>query len=233
MGSSADRRVVVDVERLRSLHPAIGSRVARIALGTLAGDRFVGFEHVHRFLEFVRSGRPGSAVSLPGQQAVHQGDRVLLGPEPERRAPAKPRGGPEGAKRGPESPIPLSIPGEVVLAGEGWAVSADLAEGAGALAHANGLTALVRGVEGPLAVRTRRPGDRFQPPGLGGRSRKLQDYLVDRKVPRADRDVLPLVVDRDDRIVWIVGHAVAEGLRAAGPSPGVILLKARQLGGEV
>jgi tRNA(Ile)-lysidine synthase len=92
---------------------------------------------------------------------------------------------------------------------------------------------MVKGLEGPLAVRTRKPGDRFQPPGLGGRFRKLQDYLVDRKVPRSVRDRLPLVVDRDDRIVWIVGHAVAEGLRAAEPSPGVIFLIARHLGGEV
>ena len=58
----------------------------------------------------------------------------------------------------------------------------------------------------PLAVRFRRPGDRFRPPGLGGRSKKLQDYFVDRKVPRADRDRVPLVVDGDDRIVWVVGQ---------------------------
>jgi tRNA(Ile)-lysidine synthase len=82
-------------------------------------------------------------------------------------------------------------------------------------------------------VRSRKPGDRFQPPGLGGRSKKLQDYLVDRKVPRTDRDFLPLVVDSDDRIVWVVGHGVAEAFRAPSPSPGVILLKARRLGGEV
>lgn len=56
---------------------------------------------------------------------------------------------------------------------------------------------------------------------------------MDRKVARPERDLLPLVVDRDDRIVWIVGHAVAEGHRAGAPSRGVILLKAKYLGGEV
>ncbi|HEY0875073.1 MAG TPA: tRNA lysidine(34) synthetase TilS [Vicinamibacterales bacterium] len=232
-GSSADRHVFVDAPRLSSLHPAIASRVARIALEALAAGRFVGFEHIHRFLDFVRSGAPGSAVSLPGQQAVHQGDRVLLRPEPRRRSAGKPPEAPSGAKGGPESPIPLSIPGEAVLARQGWAVQADFAESAGDVVPTDGLTALVTGVEGPFAVRTRKPGDRFRPPGLGGRSRKLQDYLVDRKVPRSVRDLVPLVVDRDDRIVWIVGHAVAEGLLATDPSPGVILLIARHLGGEV
>jgi hypothetical protein len=56
---------------------------------------------------------------------------------------------------------------------------------------------------------------------------------VDRKVARQERDSLPLVVDSDDRILWVVGHAVAEGMRSPEPSPGVILLKVRRLGGEV
>jgi len=82
----------------------------------------------------------------------------------------------------------------------------------------------------PLAVRTRRPGDRFQPPGMGGKTKKLQDFFVDRKVPRETRDAVPLVVDGQDRIVWIVGLSVAEDFRVAAPSQGVIFLKARRLG---
>jgi tRNA(Ile)-lysidine synthase len=66
---------------------------------------------------------------------------------------------------------------------------------------------------------------------MGGRGRKLQDFLVDRKVARNERDSLPLVVDGDDRIVWVVGHAVSEEFRVTEPSQGVILLKARRLGG--
>jgi tRNA(Ile)-lysidine synthase len=40
-----------------------------------------------------------------------------------------------------------------------------------------------------LTVRTRRPGDR-----LAGRSKKVQDVLVDAKVPRAERETWPMVV---------------------------------------
>jgi tRNA(Ile)-lysidine synthase len=83
----------------------------------------------------------------------------------------------------------------------------------------------------PLTVRSRRRGDRLQPAGLGGRRKKLQDLLVDRKVPREQRDSVPLVVDGDGRIVWVVGLAVAEDFRVTEPLQGVILLKARRLGG--
>jgi tRNA(Ile)-lysidine synthase len=56
-----------------------------------------------------------------------------------------------------------------------------------------------------LAVRTRRPGDR-----LAGRRKKVQDLLVDAKVPRADRDAWPLVVAGDD-VVCVPGIAEAPG----------------------
>jgi tRNA(Ile)-lysidine synthetase-like protein len=50
-----------------------------------------------------------------------------------------------------------------------------------------------------LAVRTRRPGDR-----LAGRTKKLQDVLVDAKLPRAERDDWPLVVG-DEGVVAVPG----------------------------
>lgn len=56
-----------------------------------------------------------------------------------------------------------------------------------------------------LEVRARRPGDR-----LKGRSRKLQDVFVDAKVPRADRDAWPVVVEEGE-VVAVPGLAEAPG----------------------
>ena len=60
-----------------------------------------------------------------------------------------------------------------------------------------------------LAVRTRRPGDR-----LAGRRKKVQDLLVDAKVPRAERDRWPLVV-LGDEVVAVPGVAEAPGWEGA------------------
>jgi tRNA(Ile)-lysidine synthase len=84
----------------------------------------------------------------------------------------------------------------------------------------------------PLTVRSRQPGDRVRPLGMGGREKKLQDVLVDRKVAREERDSLPLVVDSADKIVWVVGETVAEDFRVTEASQAVIFLKARRLGGQ-
>jgi tRNA(Ile)-lysidine synthase len=56
-----------------------------------------------------------------------------------------------------------------------------------------------------LAVRGRRPGDR-----LAGRRKKVQDLLVDAKVPRSERDGWPIVVAGDD-VVSVPGIADAPG----------------------
>ena len=58
-----------------------------------------------------------------------------------------------------------------------------------------------------VTVRRRRPGDRFVPYGMSG-TRKLQDYFVDLGVAVWERDEQLLVLG-DDRIAWILGHAVS------------------------
>ena len=81
---------------------------------------------------------------------------------------------------------------------------------------------------GPLAVRNRRPGDRFKPVGRGG-TKKLQDFFVDRKVARALRDTVPLVVDETDRIVWVAGFGIDEAFRVTDPAQAVLILRLKQV----
>jgi tRNA(Ile)-lysidine synthetase-like protein len=61
---------------------------------------------------------------------------------------------------------------------------------------------------GALSLRTRRPGDRFQPLGMR-REKKLQDFFTDAKVPRTWRDRVPLLVS-ERGIVWVAGHRIAD-----------------------
>jgi tRNA(Ile)-lysidine synthase len=68
---------------------------------------------------------------------------------------------------------------------------------------------LLESDEPELEVRSRRPGDR-----LAGRRKKVQDLLVDAKVPRAERDEWPIVV-RGDEVVAVPGVAEAPGWEGA------------------
>jgi tRNA(Ile)-lysidine synthetase-like protein len=72
---------------------------------------------------------------------------------------------------------------------------------------------------GPLTLRTRRPGDRIRPQGAGGRSRKLQDVLVDGGVPRHVRPGLALLATGDGVVLWAPGPGGRRGDAAlVGPA---------------
>lgn len=62
-------------------------------------------------------------------------------------------------------------------------------------------------INGALAVRTRQPGDYFILPG-GGR-KTVKSYLIDKKIPREERERLLLLAD-GAHILWIVGRRISE-----------------------
>lgn len=110
---------------------------------------------------------------------------------------------------------PLPLPGEVALAG-GWRLLARH--------HAAGSQPpwqqpgdphhlwLPLDAFQPLSLRPRRPGDRMQPFGLAG-SKPIPDLMTDLKLPRPARGGWPLLVDAQDRILWLVGRRAAEACR--------------------
>jgi tRNA(Ile)-lysidine synthase len=228
----------LDIAGLLRAPRALASRVVLGALQRQAGSRPIHFDHVERVFALAAAGG-GGAISLPGQDAVRSGAVIVL----RRRRSVPLRGrlahrSGEAAKVGNTFAFSLSIPGEVALDPQKLTVTAERLPGTDA-ARARPMKWAARGAEVgvaaaalrlPLAVRSRRPGDRFRPLGAPG-ARKLQDFFVDRKVPRGERDTVPLVVDASDRIVWVVGQTVAEDFRVTDPSRGVILLKVRHLGG--
>ncbi|MBV8083914.1 MAG: tRNA lysidine(34) synthetase TilS, partial [Chloroflexi bacterium] len=111
--------------------------------------------------------------------------------------------------------VPLPVPGEVPLDGIGVICARNVE-------MTNG-TIDAEAVEGPLRVRSWRPGDRFQPLGMGG-SKKLQDFFVDEHVLREERGRVPLVVD-GSTIVWVAGMRVNERYKVTPATTRAIRLR--------
>jgi tRNA(Ile)-lysidine synthase len=84
---------------------------------------------------------------------------------------------------------------------------------------------------GVLVVRGRQPGDRMRPAGGPG-SQKIQDLMVNRKIPRLDRDRIPVITNEEGRIAWVVGLAVGEEFAVQPHTTDVLLLQATRSGGK-
>ena len=214
----------LDVARLKGAPGPLRRLVLWRTMNQAAGGRSVSFGHVEAALQLLEADH--GAVDAPGHRVERLGPRLVL--------TGRPRGAVNLGNPANLFRYPLSVPGEVQLAEAGCSVAAELEAGPGdAKAPARsgkGPMALVRRdrFRLPLAVRNRRPGDKFRPVGVGGR-KKLQDYFVDRKVALRRRDRVPLVVDGLDRIVWVAGYGIDEAFRVTDPSQGVLLLRLRQV----
>jgi tRNA(Ile)-lysidine synthase len=217
----------LDAGALAAMPTGLARRVAHLALRLRAGGRFVGFEQAERLVALSR-GELRGPLKLPGQRAelVEPGRLTLTS--------TTGRGVREEERTSSSRTffrVSLSIPGEAVLA-DSRVVSSELRPGdlvAMGLDAPNvnpGTAVLDADLVSGLSVRFRRPGDRFRPLGLAGH-KKLQDFFVDRKVPRAERDRTPLVVDGSDRVVWVAGHAISGDFCVSGHTRAVVILKLR------
>lgn len=80
-----------------------------------------------------------------------------------------------------------------------------------------------------LAVRSRRPGDRFLPFGAPG-ERKLKEFLIDAKVPSDIRDRIPLLVSGEDTILWVAGLRSSEKRKVTSSTRRMLVVWVRTRG---
>jgi len=219
--------IEIDARSLSRVPPAIGRRVLRGVIGEIAPGTAVGAVHLQAVWDLVQADKLKGKLNLPGL-AVERRGRVLSvrtsGIEPGTPGTAgRSLSNKEGAA------LTLEVPGSVDVPAAGVTITATRRAGAlDVKAPFGDRRACLQAdsVHPPLSVRTRRPGDTFRPLGAPGR-RKLQDVLVDRKVPRDERDRVPVVVDARGRVVWVAGVALAEECRVTAPEAGVVILELR------
>jgi len=74
-----------------------------------------------------------------------------------------------------------------------------------------------------LFVRHRRPGDRFQPLGMSA-PKRLQDFMVDAKIPRSWRGRIPIVCS-PKQIVWVAGWRIDDRVKTTQASRDILHLE--------
>ena len=201
---------------LSKLHPALQRMVLRRAYILVAGDaRRLRESHLKAMADAAGRRSSGQTLQLPGGWRLHVTyDFLRLTKNPALECPYPPLTG----------EYPVSLPqstGEVAVTRlEGWEISIQIVTTPGAeqIAQARpfaaylGPSALGPEALGPgLQIRSRRPGDRFQPLGMTNQ-KKLQDFFTDDRIPVSWRDRVPLLIT-ERGIAWVVGHRISEWAR--------------------
>jgi len=240
-----DNAVYLVKKQLAALPVALQSQLLRTALARLAGDAR-DIEAVH--IEAARSllNKPaGKEVSLPRGLICRGGyDELVIARLPSVTGGARFVPATEGhcqsrpvlTKQSQHPPcpfpplpgeFPITVPGETVF--PGWRVTAGIVrERAAGPPRADSAEAIsadfdLQKIGTELFVRQRRPGDRFRPLGMS-MSKKLQDFMVDARIPRAWRAHIPIVCS-PHQIVWVVGWRIDDRAKITETSKEILRLE--------
>jgi len=196
LSSSTDGEVRFDRRLMATLSPAMARRTVRAAvLAAFPEASRLEFDHVEAIVYGLTD--DGFSRDLPeGLRAFTEYATLVVARMGEEVAP---------------EPALLEVPGSAGLGGRGemraaWADPGDVPTGSfEVLVDAGRLTG------GPLVVDGPRDGDRFRPLGMSG-TKKLQDLLVDEKIPRRLRAGVPVVRD-GGKVVWVAGVRIGESVK--------------------
>ncbi|ADB50098.1 tRNA lysidine(34) synthetase TilS [Conexibacter woesei] len=187
-GAEREARATIPLARLQALAPALRRLVVQRLADGAAGRPVAG---AARHADAIAALRPEGLSMLDvggGVRAVAEYGVVRME-----------RGG--AAEEPAPDPVRLPVPG--VVAFGGWEVRCEETP----VAPADGV--LDRAALGgeQLLVRPWRPGDRIAPVGLGG-TKSLQDLFRERRMPRAQRRLVPVVACGEE-VAWVPGVATS------------------------
>lgn len=198
--------VVLDRAAVAALPVPLRTRVLLLAMRSAAGSAQIRTEHVYE-ADAVALGRLRAAESPGGRWELSGSNLVLLGKQPDTPMAVAVR---------------LTVPGTVQWSNGAAELRAVPAPDAppGRPGEVDALVAVP--ADGQFVVRGRRPGDAIR---LKAGRKKLQDLFVDAKVPRRERDNVPVVTDSSDNVVWVPGLGISEDFRTPPAEGRVILLR--------
>lgn len=187
-----DKTIEIFLGPLEAMDTVILRRVLRRAIDETKGLHGISFIHIEEIMSLIKSGKSGDRIYLPKDIRVIKGYSTLI------LTSEKP------ARLGTYS---IDSPGEIIVT-ESSVVLRSATMGIDEVKDYGDAQkcAVIDAdkVHFPLIIRGRLHGDFFYPMGFGKR-KKLQDYFVDEKIPRDERDAVPLLVCGNN-IVWVIGY---------------------------
>jgi tRNA(Ile)-lysidine synthase len=213
----AGKTIVLDKKRFDPLPPTLKRYLFRAAAERLLGSaKDIEMRHIEEMMSALDK-PTGKRLSLPrGLTLSVEYDSYLLAPDATALSPLPVL----------EGEFPLKIPGKTLL--PGWRVEAKIVDRE-KITEKDDFTAcfdLAKSGD-KLLVRPRKRGDRFQPLGLS-KPKKLNEFMIDAKIPQAWRQRVPIVCSAE-HIIWVVGWRIDERVKVTEDTKKVLCLKFEQL----
>ncbi len=210
--------ITINAAIFQKYHIAIRRRIVRSIIKKLTGS-LKGIEsvHVEQVLQLCENGRTGAEIHLPGRlKALKSYDHLIICTVTDSAA---------------VQPFcrSIKIPGVTLVPEIGAGIKAVLEKkSSGVEQYVNmrynsmeqyfDYDKLIMGIN----IRNRRDGDVFKPYKSNG-TKKLKEYFIDNKIPRHERDSIPLITQGKE-IVWVIGYKISDKFKVTENTKTVLKL---------
>lgn len=205
MARPANGALVFDLKWFRALPPNLQRGVLREAIHRFRRLKNAGWAQIEQARRTAAEKDAGAEATLPqglvlvvGYGEFTIGETMPLPDAPLLLLP---------------DPIPLLTPGERLLPESDWAVRVRESELPVEFAPGPWRAVFDAGrVHGHLVLRPRVAGERFAPAGMGGKHKSLHEFMIDARIPRHLRDLIPILAD-EEQVLWVCGYRTDERAR--------------------
>lgn len=207
------------------LPKAMQRRLIRKGVNRLWPDiRDVGYDEVEKVLGYVITPpKSGRADLFRGLGLLMEGDTFAILERENSLAL------PEGPQLAVDERLLLEKPGSV-KSENGWQIRVELLS---QRRYADvqlgnddkGMCAFVdaQKMSFPVVVSGRGAGDRFCPMGMGGKSMKVSDFMINEKIPAVLRERWPLIYSGGE-VIWVPGCRIADHVRVTNDTAEIVKL---------
>jgi tRNA(Ile)-lysidine synthase len=209
--------VAIKKKELLALHPALQRQILRSAVAEILGSlKDIESSHIEDIIEALAK-PAGKVIGLPfGLTFTIEYDRYVLAMESASLCPYSPI----------EGEITLNIPGKTSI--PGGVINATIEKKSAGKewgGESNDFSACLDYDRAgkKLIVRSRRPGDRFQPLGMA-QPKKLNVFMIDTRIPQVWRGNIPLV-GAGNHIAWVAGYRIDERYKVRPETKSVLHLE--------
>jgi tRNA(Ile)-lysidine synthase len=205
-------QVIIRKKEFLSFPAALQRQLLRTSVAAILGSlKDVEAGHIEEIIKSLDKSA-GKVIGLPfGLNFTIEYYRYILAPDATELCPFPV----------PEKEFSLKIPGKTKYSG--WEIEASITEKlTGYDKETDGFTACFDydRTGNRISVRSRLPGDRFQPLGME-QPKKLNVFMIDARIPQAWRSRVPIVCS-EKQVIWVAGWRIDERARVR-PDTGRVL----------
>lgn len=208
--SKEDEKITLDLLKF-STYNSLKRRIIRKAIELTKGDLTkITSEHIEYALMLAEKGKTGSTIDLPDIN-VQKGYKEISFALKSSRI--------ENIENGEKE---LTIPG--ITEAFNMRFESYILQDKNELEYRDDVAYFdLDDIAPPIIIRNRRAGDILSP--FGGDTKKLKDFFIDGKIPREQRDNIPIVVDKND-ILWVVGYRRSNKAKIKKTTKNILCIKA-------